>query len=347
MALQRLHGMSNENFMVFHANEIDEQSVARLERLQGVHVLNLEIWYTQTYPEHSIEGLDNFKGYFCKVGALLAAPFETVAVIDLDAVLLDNPFSLLRTPIYQNTGVYLFSDRRLPHSEPYKEHLTRMWAKFNPDRPDNISSSLTSSPPFTGWSRDYGESALVIFNKKRNFRAVEILEKMVAPDVFSATSHMVYGDKETYWRALALADAEMIGMNPYMWAAAGFPDGNGLTCCHKGALAQWVWLPGERPKVFYINGGGIEEWITGKDDVALSTVSDPVSYLSSRTQLQSFCSPGQTPFSFGIVQILHAYRLIFNGHGELSTHQDGAVSVEEGGRLLDKKEIHVKGNHTT
>lgn len=303
--------MGNESFIVFHANEMDERSVARLERLQGVQVMNLDTWYTLTYPEHGIEGLDNFKGFFCKVGALLAAPFDTVALIDLDAILMDNPFSLLWTPIFKETGVYLFSDRRLPHSEPHKERLIKMWATFNPDRADNISSSLSSSPPFTGWSRDYGESALVLFDKKRNFRAVKILGEMVAPDLFFTTSDMVYGDKEIYWQALALADVEIIGFNPFTWAAVGFPDGKGLTCCYKGTLAQWVWLPGEKPKMFYINGGGVEDWIAGEDDTTFSSVSDPINYMSSRTQMQSFCNPGATPFPFDAFQALHAYRLIF------------------------------------
>lgn len=237
-----------------------------------------------------------------------------MALLDLDAVLLDNPFSLLETPIFKETGVYLFSDRRLSPSEPHKEHLKKMWAIFNPDRADTMSFALARSPPFIDWSRDYGESALVLFDKKRNLRAVEILEEMVAPDVFPTTSHMVYGDKEIYWQALAFADVKVIGMNPFVWAAVGFEDGKGLTCAYKGALAQWMWLPGEKPKNVYVNGGGIEEWILGEDDTVLAFVSDPISFMSPRTQVLSFCNPGATPFPFHAFQALHAYRLMFNDY---------------------------------
>jgi hypothetical protein len=273
MALKTLYKMNNESFVVFHADELADadldvaNAMASLRALPNVKVINLLTWHQATY-ENDSHGLMAFKGYFCKVGALLAAPYDIVGVIDLDVVLMANPFLLLGTDIFQSHGHYLFRDRRTTPSQRTNEYiaeLKRMWAQFHPERLDNVSSALAQSPPFSGWSHDYGESAAVFMDKSQNADALAILEQMAGHSSLTALGPYVHGDKESYWQALAMADRE-VGMNPSSWAAAGSRNTNGEACCHQDTLAQWLWLRGHQPQIFYLNGDGIEKLISGEKD---------------------------------------------------------------------------------
>jgi hypothetical protein len=64
------------------------------------------------------------QGFYCKPAALLATEHDLVALVDLDAVLMDNPFALTRTAIFRYTGSYLFSDRRL-HKLNFKGQVAK------------------------------------------------------------------------------------------------------------------------------------------------------------------------------------------------------------------------------
>jgi hypothetical protein len=146
MALRTVYDMKNDSFVVFHADELGEanadavaKAVAALTALPNVKVENLLKWYQTTYGDRSEEGhFTAFKGYVCKIGALLAAPYDIVALIDLDVVLMGSPFLLLNSDIFQNHGHYLFRDQRSSPSSrtrKYIKELKRLWARFHPDHP--------------------------------------------------------------------------------------------------------------------------------------------------------------------------------------------------------------------
>lgn len=143
--------MKNESFVVFHADELDyadsdvANAVNSLTALPNVKVDNLLRWYQATYGDDST-GIKGFKGYFCKVGALLAAPYDIVSVIDLNVVLLTNPFLLMESETFQRYGHYLFRDRRTSPSKTTKGYigeLKKIWAQLHPDRP--LKTSLWRS----------------------------------------------------------------------------------------------------------------------------------------------------------------------------------------------------------
>lgn len=332
MALRSLYAMHGEPFTIFHAGELDLEdtgvtsAVASLKALPHVEIENLSVWHRATYGNDT-DGLAGFKGYFCKVGALLAAPYDIVTLIDLDAALMENPFSLLMdTDVFRDHGHYLFRDRRSTSSETSRvvKHLERFWRKYHPSRERELAPELLNSPPFTGWSHDYGESAVVLIDKCRNVPALTILEHMVGPGNLAATKQHVHGDKEAYWQAVALA-GQRIGMNPYSWAAVGTRNAKGEACCHIN-IAQWVWLSG-RPQIFYLNGDGVDDLISGDADTLLNSyISRPVGYFHSRNPLQSsFCSLGAMPLPAYALGTLNTYRLLHDDFDSLdSKYEHGA-----------------------
>jgi hypothetical protein len=220
----------------------------------------------------------------------------------------------MESDIFQSHGHYLFRDRRTSPSkttEGYISELKRIWAQLHPDRPQNFSLTLANSPPFSGWSHDYGESAVVLMDKGRNANALDILEQITGRNSFADLKTYVHGDKESYWQAVALADCKL-GMNPYIWAAVGSKSGSGEACCHQYTLAQWLWQPGHHPEIFYLNGDGIEKLLSQGDDALFhSWVSHPLDYFSSQTNADTYCNPGAIPIPTRVSQTLMAYRLLY------------------------------------
>ena len=130
---------------------------------------------------------------------------------------MSDPFRLMDTDIFRTRGHFLFRDVRTWVSEKtshYTQQLRELLAHFHPDCPGNISKPRLESPPFTGWSYSHGESALVLFDKARSHDALAILEEMVGPRLIDTTKRHVWGDKESYWQAVALAGHEP-GMHTY------------------------------------------------------------------------------------------------------------------------------------
>lgn len=340
-ALRQLYGMANESFTIFHAEELDVSSaevlgaIKRLEALPHVRVESLAQWYSIAYPSNDTTaakgGLKRFQGFFCKAGALLAAPYDVVALVDLDVVLMDNPFALTDTPTFRDTGSYLFRDRRISagnayrqqSAEAYRDRLEGLWRwSFHhpPGRSNGtvplLPPALTRSPPFTGWSYDYGESAVVVLDKRRHVKALDILQQMMGVELFETVTTGIHGDKEVYWQALALA-GEAPGMNALACADVGRRNDNGDACCYHWTNAQWTWHHGDKsgPRIFYVNGDGVEKLVAAQDDTLLHAwVSDPLDYFSNRTRidyLDTCCNRGAQPLPPYVVATFHAYRIAY------------------------------------
>ncbi|KAM3571796.1 hypothetical protein VYU27_006166 [Nannochloropsis oceanica] len=321
--LRTLYGMVNESFIIYHADELRETIGAKLWRKQlkaipGVQIQSLETWYQGTYAsEFGTAPLQNFQGFFCKPAALLAAPFENVLMLDLDVIITDNPFVLMNTPDYSKQGAYLFADRRTQrpakYMRSYRQQLRNISRHFN--SPRNQTPFLEKLPPMTRWSYDYGESAVVLFNKTLNRDAMLVLEKILAPDLFNSTTKYIYGDKELYWQALVFAGVN-VSLNPLIPSEVGTPNRNDevtVTCTSHYVFAQWLWQPYATPKIFYVNGDGIEEMLMGRDQTILNcTLSDPLEYYSSLTQYNTFCNRGANPLPQNLIDTIWAYKIMYS-----------------------------------
>lgn len=337
-ALRHLHGLANESFTVYHADELNyddhdtQEAVRRLESLPNVSIENLKDWYHASYSsEQDDKGIERFKGFFCKVGALLSAPHDIVAVVDLDVVFMDNPFALIETSVFHHTGSYLFRDRRTLMEgegalEDYRKRLNELWRFLHPDRPSDVSKELASSPPFIGWSYHCGEGSLVLMNKKRHFESMGSLQRMVDPELFGITTTGIFGDKEAYWQALALTEKEP-GMNPFACADVGHMNEHGNVCNYRQAMAQWVATSRGRPKIFYVNGDAVETLVAGDDDTLLrSWISDPLHAFSSRVPSDNAftgCNRGANPLPPYVIETFHAYRLIYEQYEDRRTLEKG------------------------
>lgn len=284
-------------------------------------IQSLQEWYAATF-KNDVKGggIGRFQSFFCKVGALLAAPYDVVALIDTEVVLLDNPFVLMDTETFRRRGSYLFRDRRLSaeywgqSGSDYRGRLSRLWETFHPDSPHNLSRALLDSPPFTGWSYDHGESAVVVIDKTRHPEAMRVLTGMIGPDTFAITSAGLLGDKEAYWQALALANEEP-GMNAFACSEVGIMNEHGETCTHSYTMAQWIFEKRSSPRIFYLNGDGLEPFIAGQDDTLLRAwISDPLHYFSPHTRIdyRGFrCNKGANALPAYVREALYAYRLFY------------------------------------
>lgn len=332
--LKRLHGMQDDAFTVYHADELHESDesirdgISKLEALPNVRVQSLAGWYASAYGNQSRDegGLKRFQGFFCKIGALLASSYDVVALVDLDVALMASPFDLAGSSVFRKTGTYLFRDRRLSArynvdgqtSEQYRNKMQQLWRMLRPDRPHNVSLALTGSPPFNGWTYDYGESAVVLLDKRRHTQALRTMQTMVGPELFDDLVRGIHGDKEVYWQALALADEEP-GMNPFACADVGRTDERGnKTCCYMWTNGQWAWDDEGGLRVFYVNGDGVERMVDGTDDTLFrSWISDPLDYFSSRVPydyLDTCCNYGANPLPSYVIETFHVYRLAFESY---------------------------------
>jgi hypothetical protein len=126
-------------FLLYHAEELRTRGPVSDE--PDVHVRSLKGWYDATFAAVSarergdgpvvddLEGLRRFRSFLCKPAALLAAPADLVAVLDLDAMPLHSPFALLNTTVFEETGSYLFLDRKVVADQlpAYVEALEETW----------------------------------------------------------------------------------------------------------------------------------------------------------------------------------------------------------------------------
>lgn len=137
-----------------------------------------------------------------------------------------SPFDLLSSPIFQQTGAYLFRDRRI-HPEPASpdkpptlpENITRAWSWVHPSAP--LAPFLAQSDLFQNLTMDYGESALVLWNRTAASAATEMLRHFVHPDRLEDWG-FGYGDKEFFFLSFAFSDdAQRLVMSSYMPANVG------------------------------------------------------------------------------------------------------------------------------
>ena len=317
--------MENESFVIYHADELkDTITITRmriqLENIPGVRLESLKAWYQRVYaPEFGPSAFENFRGFMCKTAALLAAPFNEVLLMDLDVIMMENPFVLLSTPEYARQGAYLFADRRNKESskmtKAYANHLRQLWRRVNPDTYQTNVPFLNKLPPMTGLTSHYGESAVVLFNKGLNSNALSILEKLLSPDIFEDTTKYIYGDKELYWRVLVFAGVN-VSMNPFLVSEVGTPtktDEGFVTCSHKYVFAQWIWRSYSTPRVLYINGDGVEDMLMSQDHVLPTcTISDPMEYHSTFVEHKLYCGKGANPLPTTVINTFWAYKIMYS-----------------------------------
>jgi hypothetical protein len=280
MMMRRRHSMENETFLIFHADELTEATpgISFVKNVPRVEVVSLAGWYNETFPhllasERQLGAgekthFERFRGYLCKPASVLAADADVVAFVDNEAMLFHSPFDLMDTDIFNRTGSYLFRDRRLQTNSEiqwYRYAIVAAWKSLNPAS-TIIPKVLSESPPFTGYSQEQGESAVLLFDKARQPRAAAALKRMLEPDLLIPLAPHIWGDKEYFWLAFAIAELEP-GLNPMDVMPIGQYYSDDEICTIGFAIGQLVPeaggdIDGEY-KLFYMNGDAMDMFIKG------------------------------------------------------------------------------------
>ncbi|POS68629.1 hypothetical protein DHEL01_v212977 [Diaporthe helianthi] len=128
--------------------------------------------------------------------------FETVILLDADAVFLQKPEALLDHPGFQRTGALLFRDRLLWQHAFSDRH---QWWHDQIRRP---SGALNTSLVWTQEYAEEGDSGVVVVDKSRTQVLMGLLHICwqnsyeVREEI---TYKITYGDKETWWMGFELA----------------------------------------------------------------------------------------------------------------------------------------------
>jgi hypothetical protein len=316
--------------------------------------------------------------------------------VDLDVILVSQPFQLTESPVFKATGSHLFRDQRcywgsswdcqlpLGPLEAYREALkasrrtwqwpvshartnagvfTHLSAALCPPRDrqamvvsldptrggGDLPAPLASSPPFTGFSYDVGESAVVLMDKVRNRAAVDILRRVLGPDRFAILWDHVHGDKvrrasvcvgvvcgggaeltgcvghvplcdqqELPWLSMAYAGATP-GLNPFAWVAVGplnhprtGEDGvmYNVTSAFEHTLAQWATVEGAT-RILYLNGDGVETLMSDLSRDPTSLYVGASSKYEETPCYADYSSVDVMPLPPEVVESIGAYRSVW------------------------------------
>eukprot|EP01031_Cornospumella_fuschlensis_P032846 gene32846-39717_t len=99
---------------IYHCNELDLGKLHIFDELRNVQFVDLcppgkELIFGMSRAAAA----KRLRGFFCKIAALISAPYKEVIVMDLDTVFFKNPARLFETELYKQTGAYFFRDRTL------------------------------------------------------------------------------------------------------------------------------------------------------------------------------------------------------------------------------------------
>lgn len=178
------------------------------------------------------QGKHVFAGYNNKLLALMFNTFEEAMLVDADAVPLETPLSMFDSPEYLNTGAYFFRDRLLRDSNDWIE--TNYFSKLMPHHHSTfdmglgirpVSEHTMDIPYMRGW-RHTQEAGIVLFHRKKHFAANFILLPLALWGEPIKLS--IWGDKEMYWLAMAMAGDENFLFSKYDAASVGELTDSGL-----------------------------------------------------------------------------------------------------------------------
>lgn len=249
------------------------------QAMPGVTVESLLPWrmsaYNMTLESHDVK---TFRGYFCKIGAALAAErFDLVAIVDLDAILFEDPFALAEWAPFRQSGGVFFRERRLIKTSPIPnasvEHnrqvLGDIWHRLTGEAPEKLPSAIKEEPIYSGWSMHTVESAVQLYDRRQT-RAVEILKFLAGPDMIQYTGSITWGDEDFLWLSLGLAGLP-VSISPVLPGNIGDQKkdddrGEVLTCdVHVAYLQYLPWTNITQPQFFYVNGVAVEKYLQTGD----------------------------------------------------------------------------------
>lgn len=216
---------NNDAVQVFHMDrELNESSVASLEKLPGVRVQDLAKLVGRMETEAADGDLTKFRSYLCKFLALLHSPFQQTTLMDSDTMFFANPEGLWDLPVIHETGTLFFYDRATRNLGQAKLscEFVEEFAKHDGEL---LGARLRSD--FREAHSDLCEketqheqcSSLVMLDKMHPVasQALQMLKKLLTKHLVKdkrfTDSRRFFGDKELYWIACELA-GQRCAFNP-------------------------------------------------------------------------------------------------------------------------------------
>jgi hypothetical protein len=210
-----------------------------------------------------------FGSYWLKPLALYHTRLKEVILLDADVILLRDPATLRNTSTgYNTTGTVFFHDRihfmrkflnaELETGQQMLQHMLRTfdYGRFNLTAPASPSDFMPQSFAYRQESGHEMDSSMVLINKQRAGRAMEILLYLILEVRF--TLAFSWGDKEAFWLAYELAQQDYL-FSPFGLSLIDSVPNKDLTehrdtLC--GSMAHYVPTEDatEAPELLYVNG---------------------------------------------------------------------------------------------
>ncbi|KAF0698252.1 Aste57867_11109 [Aphanomyces stellatus] len=214
-----------------------------------------------------------FQNFYIKPLALFHTRLDEVVLLDADDILFVDPAKLWDVPGYKEKGTIFFYDREInipgfmnkqtpfepnKHSTIMENTLQRMFRIFEFERfglsqLHMPSAQVLKSLAFTNQSAHEQDSSIVVVDKRKHPKAMEVLWFLITDWRFRYPRYAGYswGDKENFWLAYELSRSEYF-FSPHGMAAAGaLLEGDDNTAC--GEIAQYFPVANESV-LLHING---------------------------------------------------------------------------------------------
>lgn len=287
---------SSMGISVAHCNEISK------ENQDAIHLLDNTVTLIDVCSiPHLKEVAFRFKGFFCKVAALLVSPYPETMMVDLDVVFFKHPELLFQAPAYNATGALYFRSRNYPRAsanltwipdlltllrsrnvsvdDPVvasqrsdKTGINFFWRFIHTDLVNKQSPHASPTLQFPAFN-DIQDSSIIVFDKRSHPKTLIVLRELLP------TFDIGYGDKEIFWIATTIAD-EPYSFEPFLTGQYGD--------CH-GVVMHFDPLSAHDPAhatPFHINGEYlVEKDITFVGEFATALITQPILITPTLSQI--------------------------------------------------------------
>lgn len=209
---------------VFHSS-LSEESKGRLVTVAREDFHDFppqDLWFVDCKRAIKPLFINKFHGFANKLLAMLFNSFEEILLLDADAGLLKSPEWFFELNKYKETGAYFYRDRAAHDSRGMSD--TVFFSKMLPSIEDSIifnidqTSNYTLDNGFFNGMGHYMESGVVVLDRKKHF--IQPLMMSVI-SFYHPINGRIYGDKEMFWLAVAIAGRNDYHFNENAAAAVG------------------------------------------------------------------------------------------------------------------------------
>ncbi|OQS07250.1 hypothetical protein THRCLA_00738 [Thraustotheca clavata] len=288
-----LRALGNTDLIqMYHCNGELSPSSQRIIYMMDAHVQIIDGCVAMVEAGILSSGQANdFRSFWIKPLALVHTHLDDVVLIDADDLVFQDVALLWDVPEYKETGTIFFYDREIPKHQYLQNDFTvngevmsnlkALYHTFDYEslglKKTRPSDHLIQSLAWAGDTAHEQDSSIVVINKTKAPKAMEVLWRLVTQDRYRIG--FSYGDKELFWLAYELAHT------PYffsMWANTGAARPGNMkehpdTLC--GGLAQWMPIPSSESVLLHINGGYIFNPYVDHDIASLKNVEERLNQL--------------------------------------------------------------------